>query len=230
MSFRKPSDMLARSWAAAIGGSVALTTLGVGLLQKRSANKKIKAAQDARKPYKTPDEIFQILNATENKSQGDTITKDYNQNQLDMSFGNALGTAELLGAGSNQLSALFGQKIQGQLEVGQQFHLSNMEAFGKYLNALNVVAENKAAEGISVDNMLKDKIQSAAQQKADANTTINSGINGLVSAASTYGTNQLYKDKSVDTTGYAQTGFTSQVQEREHVEPIRTVVPRTTGG
>ena len=192
MSFRKPSEMLHRSWAAAIAGSVALTTLGVGAYQKGRANKKIKKALSERKPYSTPDEVYQMLNATENKAQGDTAARDFQTNQLDTSFSQALGADVLLGAGPNALSDLFGQKIQGLLQVGNQFHASNMEAFGNYMKSLNIVAENKAAEQGSVDNIWKDAMQSYAQQKADANATMNSGINGLVGAASMYGTNKLY--------------------------------------
>lgn len=187
------------SWAAAIAGSVALTTLGVGAYQKGRANKRMKAAAAQRKPYRTPDEIFQILNATQNKAQGDTATRDYETGLIDRSFSQGIGTAELLGAGPNTLSSLFDQRVNGIMQVGQQFHASNMESFGKYMNALNMVAENKAAEGISSDNMLKDLMQAYAQQKADANATINSGVNGLVGAASMYGTNKLYTNNNKPT-------------------------------
>ena len=184
------------SWAAAIGGTVALIGLGVGAIQKGNANKKIKKAMSQRKPYTTPDEVFRILNATENKSQGDTITRDFQTNQIDSSFSNALGVDQLLGAGPNQLSSLFGQKVQGMLQVGEQFHQSNTEYFGNYMKALAVLGDNKAAEQQSVDNIWKDYMQSLSAQKDAANKTINSSINGLISSGSAMASSQLYKDKS----------------------------------
>lgn len=189
MSFRKISDIRQHSWAAVIIGGA---SIAYGAYSKGRANKKAKDAQSKRKAYKTPDEIFDILNATQNKAQGDTATRDFQQNQLDTSFGQALGTASFLGADPNSLSSLFGQKIQGQLQIGNQFHASNMQLFGNYLNALNTVADNKAAEQVSSDNMLKDLLQAAAADKAAANQTINSGINGVVGGISAYGTGQLY--------------------------------------
>jgi len=181
------------SLAAIIVGAA---TIGYGAYSKGRANKKAKDAQSKRKAYKTPDEIYDILNATQNRAQGDTATRDFSQNQLDISFGQALGTSELLGADPNSLSSLFGQKIQGQLQIGNQFHASNMELWGKYTNALSTVADNKAAEQVSSDNMLKDLLQAAAADKAAANQTINSGINGVVGGISNYGVSQLYKNQN----------------------------------
>lgn len=201
------------SWAAAIGGSVALTGLAVGAIQKGNANKKIKKAMSQRKAYTTPDEVFRIVNAAENKSQGDTITRDYQTNQLDSSFANALGVDQILGAGPNQLSSLFGQKVQGMLQIGEEFHRSNTEYFGNYMKALAVLGDNKAAEQASVDNIWKDYMQSLVAKKEDANKTINSSINGLISSGSSLATSQLYKDNSTGTTATST-----------------TVAPRVSGG
>ena len=188
------------SWVAAIGGSVALTGLAVGAIQKGNANKKIKKAMSQRKAYTTPDEVFRIVNAAENKSQGDTITRDYQTNQLDTSFANALGVDQLLGAGPNQVASLFGQKVQGMLQVGEEYHRSNTEYFGNYMKALAVLGENKAAEQQSVDNIWKDYMQSLVARKEDANKTMNSSINGLISSGTSMATSQLYKDNSTGTT------------------------------
>lgn len=187
------------SFVAVAAAVVGVTGIVVGAVQTGKANKRIKNAMNQRKAYQTPDEIFQLLNATQSKAQGDTITRDYQQNQLDMGFADALGTAETLGAGPNQLSSLFGQKIQGMLKVGEQFHQSNMESFGNYMKALSIVGDNKAAEQVSQDNIWKDYMQSLAKQKVDANATLNNGINTTIGAAAAYGTahgNYGKKDKT----------------------------------
>ena len=158
------------SFAAVASAVVGVTGIAVGAANGAKAEKGIKNAMSKRKAFKTPNEVFEILNATENKSQGDTIARDFQMNQLDTSFADILGTAETLGADPNQLSSLFGQKLQGMLQVGDQFHKSNTESWGNYINALKLVGDNKAAEQISQDNIWKDYMQSLAKKKADANS------------------------------------------------------------
>lgn len=185
------NSLTGKTWAAIIVGGV---SLGVGVYQKGRANKKTKEALANRKSYQTPDEVYQILNGLENRSQGDTIARDFQTQQIDNSFSQQLGVAELLGADPNDLSALFGQKMQGILQVGQQFHASNMEAFGKYLGGLDMVAQNKAAEQGSSDNLIKDQLQALSAEKAQADSLINTGINSGISGIASYATGQLYKD------------------------------------
>lgn len=189
------------SFAAVAAAVVGVTGIVVGAVQTGKANKRIKNAMAQRKAYKTPDEVFQLLNSAQGKAQGDTITRDYQQNQLDMSFADALSTAETLGAGPNSLSALFGKKIQGQLQIGEDFHRSNMEAWGNYAKALAVVGENKAAEQASQDNIWKDYMAALSKQKEAGQATTNAGINSLIGGISAYGTGQLYKDKSTGVGG-----------------------------
>ncbi len=207
--------------AAAVVG---VTGIVVGAVQSGKANKRIKNAMNQRKPYQTPDEVYKILNAAENKSQGDTITRDFQTNQLDMSFADALGTAETLGAGPNQLSALFGQKVNGMLQVGEQYHRSNMEGWGNYMKALAVVGENKAAEQQSRDNIWKDYMQALSKQKEAGQATTNAGINSLISGIGIYGQNQLYKDQSTGTESISKlnTGGTSIGQYSSQPAPTRT--------
>lgn len=195
------------SWIAVIGGVV---VAGVGVASRASANKKAKAALAKRKSYQTPDEVFQILNATQSKAQGDLQTRDFQTNQIDRAFSNQLEVAEMLGADPNDLSAMFDQKIQGIIQVGQQFHASNMESFGKYLGALDMVAQNRAAEYGSQQNIVKDELQAAAAQKADANATINSGINLGLSGYSAYQSNKLYTDKQQNNAYNNNFGFDNQ--------------------
>lgn len=193
--------------------AAASSVLGIGINAAKvgKTQKKIDTALSKRKAFETPDEIFKILNATENKSQGDTIARDFQMNQLDTGFADALGTAELLGADPNNLSSLFGQKVQGILQVGDQYHKTNMEAFGNYMKALNLVADNKSAEQISQDNIWKDYMQSLSLQKSDQSKSIMNSINSLIGAGSAYATKKLYmnndKTKTPSATGGVGGGF-----------------------
>lgn len=146
-----------------------------------------------RTAYKTPEEIFKILNATLNMAGGDTITRDFQTNQIDKSFSQILGGATRLGANPNDLSALFDQKINGMLKVGQEFHASNMEAFGKVMSAYDMVAQNKVAEWRSKEDILKDKIAAATGEKAAGIQNIGSSANAFISANASAKTSNLYK-------------------------------------
>lgn len=177
-----------------------------GAISGNNAQQGIEKAMAKRKAFVTPDEVFKILNATQYNAQGDTVTRDFQMGQVDRAFANSVGTAQRLGADPNDLSALFDQKIQGILKVGEQFHNSNMQAFGGYLSALNVVAENKAAEQISRDNMLKDEIQAFAQRKRDATGNVSGGINTVLSGLSAAQQMDLYKQQFPNTAGASATG------------------------
>lgn len=216
------------SWAAIVVGGV---SLGVGIYQKGRANKKTKDALSRRQAYQTPDEVYQILNALENRSQGDVITRNYQTQQIDNAFSQQLQVAELLGANPNDLSGMFQQKMQGILQVGQQFHASNTEAFGKYLGGLEMVASNKAGEWKSQQDFVKDDLQAAAADGAAANQTINSGINTALSGYSAYQSNQLYKDfLKTQNNGFNNSTVTDAIQPLSGTVQSSTTVPQRTVG
>ena len=167
----------------------------VNLFNAGDTKRRISKLLGQRRAFETPEEIFDILNATQFAAQGDTATRDYQTNQLDSSFSNALNTAQLLGSDPNALSSLFGQKIQGLMQVGQQFHTSNMEAFGKYLGALNTVAENDASEQISRDNLIKDRLQAEGVNLQNNYANINNGINTVIGGLSAAEQMKLYQEQ-----------------------------------
>jgi len=173
---------------------IGIATTAYGAYSKGRANKKQQEALSKRKAYTTQDETFEILNALENRSQGDTVTRDFQTQQIDNAFSQQLGVAELLGADANDLSGMFQQKMQGILQVGQQFHASNMEAFGKYIGGLDMVAKSRDAEYASQQNIVKDQLQAAAADSQAANATINSGINTTLAGLSAAQSNKLYKE------------------------------------
>jgi len=204
----KPSDVFQRAWAAA---AVAVGTTVYGAVKADKASKDAKKAQAKIKPYKTPKEVYDVLNATQaNASTGfDAATLDYLTKQTDNSFAGALSTAQQLGADPNALSAIFGQKVDGIMQIGAQNHQLQMANFSAYLNAKNAISAGDAAEQKSVQDQLKDQLQKIAIDKQNATAQISQGINTGISAAAMYGMGQLYKPEgavsipqTTNTTGY----------------------------
>lgn len=173
-----------------IGAAAAAGQTILGIVQAATENKKKELPL-----YKTPEEVYKILNATLNQAGGDTITRDFQTNQLDRTFSQIMGGATKLGADPNDLSALFDQKIQGIMKVGQGFHASNMESFSKIVSAYNLVADNKAAEQKSLRDSIADENRQSAQQKQDALQNITGGVNAGISAYSAGKTTDLYKQQ-----------------------------------
>lgn len=166
---------------------------GIQTISGNAAKKKVLAK---RKAYQTPQEVIDILNATENRAQTgyDPTTLNYLTNQIDRGFNGALGTAERLGADPNDLSALFDQKIQATMQVGAQNHQKNMENFSNYLSALQGVADNKAAEQKSQQDIVKDELQSASAEITAGTGNITNGINTGIGAWAAGQDAGLYKD------------------------------------
>jgi len=168
----------------------------VNLVNAGDTKRRISKLLGQRQAYSTPDEIFQILNATQSAAQGDTTTRDFQTNELNQVFSNILNTSELLGADPNSLSALFQSKIGGLLKIGEQFHTSNMESFGKYLGALSTVADNRAAEWQSQQDIIKDKLQAEGVNLANNYGNVNAGINTLIGGLSADQQMKLYLQRN----------------------------------
>ncbi|HQV55016.1 MAG TPA: hypothetical protein PLX17_05845 [Chitinophagaceae bacterium] len=179
------------SWAAI---AVGVVSIGVGAYQSSRANKKQKDAIKNRKAYETPEEVFTILNALQNKAQGDTQTRDYETNLINRSFANQLDVVQLLGGDPNDAAAAFDRHMQGIITVGDKFHATNLEGFGKYIGGLDMVAKSRDAEWGWQDNQTKDLIAALNQQKEDANKTINSGLNLTMQGVTNLASNNLYND------------------------------------
>lgn len=135
------------------------------------------------KAYKTPQEVFDILNATQNNaSQGlDPVTLNYLTNQTDQAFSSSIGAATRLGADPNDLSAIFSQKIDSIMKIGAENHTENMRNYSAYLSALGTVADNKAAEFKSQQDIVKNKLQATGVNLATATGNISGGLNTILS-------------------------------------------------
>lgn len=198
------------AWVAA-----AVTVGGIvyGEVKASNAKKDEKKALAQVQPYKTPQEVYDVLNATQYKAQSgfDASTLDYLTNQTDSAFAGSLATAERLGADPNALSAIFNQKINGIMQVSAQNHQLQTQNFSAYLNALNAVGANSAAEQKSQQDLLKNELQRIANEKALATQQITSSINTGIAAysnaqmAKLYGTN----NNGTNTTGFQPLGAPS---------------------
>lgn len=179
---------------AIIPAALAAFQIGKGIVDSNNAKKDAKNALGQIKPYKTPQAVLDVLQATQYNAQSgfDPTTLNYLTNQTDNAFGGSLATAERLGFDPNALSSIFGQKINGIMQIGAQNHALQMQNFSSYINALDVVSSNDAAEQKSKQDLLKDQLQKAAQEKAIATQQINAGLNTAISALSNYGTSKLF--------------------------------------
>lgn len=166
----------------------------LGTVQAISGSERTKRLLQQRRAYKTPEEYFKILNATENlASEGfDAFTLNYLTSGIDRSFSEASGTAERLGANPNDLSSLLDQKIQGLMKVGAENHQLNMENFSKFLGALDVMGQNKAAEWKSQQDIIKDQLQSAAEDKQAGLKNIFSAANAAIGTDAAGKTGKLF--------------------------------------
>jgi len=204
-----------------IGLSAAQTALG--LVQSISGDAKMKKLLAQRKAYVTPDEIYDILNATASRASSgyDPTTLNYLTNQTDRAFSSSIDAATLLGGDPNDLSALFDQKMQATMKIGAENQLLNMKNFERFLQAESVVADSKAAEQKSQQDMLNDRIQAAAANKQAGLQNIGSGLNAGLSVASSYGTAGLYKQlNDVDNT----TNITSQATPDYYIDVYRKLI------
>lgn len=180
------------SWAAIAVGAATLIT---GVITSSSKNAQAKKLARNRKNYKTPEEIGKILQIAESMAGGDTIARDSQTNQLDRAFSQTLGLTTRLGADPNDLSSLFQKKVDGIIQIGDQFHKSNMESFSKIFDAFSAVAANKAAEQMGKDAEFKDLMAALVGGKQAGSETANNGLNTILAALAANKTSNLYGDK-----------------------------------
>lgn len=189
--------------AIGLGSSVLQT--GLGLFGLNSAQDRLDKLLAQRKAYKTPDEVYEILAATQNNAQSgyDASTLNYLTSEADRAFSATLGTAQRMGADPNNLSAVFDSKMQAMMKIGANNHALNMENFSRYLGALDTLAANKAAEQKSEQDILKDQIQAAAGDKATGWQNIAGGVNTAIGTLSANKVANLYTNDGVATSAGA---------------------------
>lgn len=189
------------SLTSAIGAAAPIASIGLGALEaglnyfaKRKALKEQKALLSQRKAYQTPQEIFDILNATESKAASgfDPTTLAYLTNQTDQAFAGSLGTLNRLGGNPNDAAALFNEKVDSIMKISSQDQELKTQNFSRYLSALGEVAANKAAEQKSQQDIIKDKLQATGVNIQNNDMNIASGLNAIIGGASALGVGSLY--------------------------------------
>lgn len=168
----------------------------MGVIQMVGGDARSQRLLSQRTGFQTPDEYFDILQATKNRSQQgfDAFSLNFLTNQTDRAFSSTLGSATKLGADPNQLSALFDQKVQSLMKVGAENHRLNMENFSKYLQAEAMIAENKTAEWQSKENMIKDRQQAAGTEKKEGLQNIFNAANAFISTQASDKTMDLFTE------------------------------------
>lgn len=173
-----------------------LVQTGFGIYQTLHGAAQGKKLLGQRTAYKTPQAITDILNATQaNAGEGfDAQTLESINSQREQSFSAVLGSSERNGGDPNLYSALFHQNVNSIIETGIENHKLNMENFSKYIGALSTVADNKAAEWKSQQDLLKDKQQQAAKDKADGVQNVGNAVNSFIGTQSAEKIAKIYAD------------------------------------
>lgn len=177
-----------------IGAVQAIT----GLFKGNKAAADAKRLRASRKAFQTSDEVYDIVNQTENKAQTgfDPATMQYLDTQIDNTTAAGLGTAARLGANPNDLSAILDQSLMASMKVGADNATMQMENFSKYLGAEQLLANNLDAEWASQQGMIKDDLQAAGQARQEATAQIGAGISNTIAGISAIETEKLYKERT----------------------------------
>lgn len=186
--------------AAGLGAVTGLAQTFINAGKEKRANRELKRLFSQRKAFQTPEEIFEILNMQQfNAQQGfSDETTSYLTGQAGAGLSAGLGTAARLGADPNQLGGIIDNYYQDIFKIGSESDLVKMKKFDSLTNALNLVAENKAAEQVSEDNLIKDQMQAVASRVGAANAGQQSGLNLALSSIGALATNNLYKTNTTN--------------------------------
>jgi hypothetical protein len=228
---------------SALGGPVGAVTAGLGLAEtiagiigKNKSQNKIEDLMAQRSAYQTPEEVYKILEATQQNAQTGfgATTLGYLTNQADRAFSSSVGSANLLGGDANDLAALFDQRMNESFKIAGQDQALQFANFNKFLGALNTVSDNKAAEWQSQQNIIKDQIQATAASGADANKMIGEGINAGIGSLSAAQQMKLYNQdlntiNSVDGSNPLGAGYSTSgavIPTRRATNNYTNIIPR----
>lgn len=179
--------------AAAETGLGILQT-GIGIVNSIGAKKRQRRLLSQRTAYKTPSEINEVLQATQqNASIGlDPSTLNFLDNKTNSAFASGLDVIQRIGGDPNAMSAIFDQKVDALGNFAEMDTQTRMKNFSAYLEALNSVAANKTAEWKSEQDIIKDKLQAAGADLNTANQNISGGLNTMAGGIAAEETMNLY--------------------------------------
>lgn len=173
-------------------GSVLGAVQGIaGLIEAGKDKRELNRLFKQRKALKTPAEIFDIVSAQQMNTESgySPQTLEYLSGKANTGLSSTLGAATKLGADPNQLSGILDSYFKDIFKIGGENELVKMKKFDGFLNALQLLSQNKEAEQISADNLIKDQMQAVASRLAKDEKNIQSGgnlfLNGISGLAGT---------------------------------------------
>lgn len=196
-----------------VGAGIGAAQAVLGAIQAGKARKEVKGLVGQLKPLEIPGQITDILNLNLSNAQGDLQTQNYETQNLDNAFSSSLGSATRLGADPNDLSALFGQKINGILAIGEQTHQSRTAAFSSLIGALQNTADYNVARQVSINDIIKNKIQAANSNLATGTANLGSGVSNVLNSLSAAALAKLYKTNNGNTTTTVTNDFGTQLND-----------------
>lgn len=176
-----------------LGAIAGLAQTLIASRKEKRANEKMDRLFSRRKAFKTPEEVFKILNLAENNLQGfSDSTMEFLTGQADVGLAAGLGSATRLGADPNQLGGLVDSYYQNIFATGAQSELAKMKQFDSLTNALMVLSQNKEAEWASEDSLIKDQLQATGSQVRGFTMDRQSGLNLLTNSVANAAAYDLY--------------------------------------
>lgn len=187
---------LQRTWLA-VGVGTGLVQTGIGVAQSIKSNKQAKAAGEPQ-PFKTSDEAYDILHLSESYAQQgyDALTLRRLESGINRGASNSVNAVERLGGSANQVGEIYDRELESMFKLAGDDKQMQFEHINQYLNSLAMIDANKSAEWQSRENIRKDKLQQAAQNKADGFQNILGGINTASSSFAMKAQRDLYTERT----------------------------------
>lgn len=168
-----------------------------GIINGITGNAKSKKLMAQRKPYEAPEEYSDIYNLTSNLAQQgyDAFTLNYLNEQVDRSIGTSLNAATTMGADPNSIADILDRDIQARMKIGADNATKQFENFNKFMSAMQMMAGAEEAEWASRDNLIKDQLQQAANQKEQGFQNAMTGLNTIGSGLAMQQQSNLYDNR-----------------------------------
>lgn len=184
-----------------VSAGIGIATTIAEMIGKGAARRRQRKLLSQVKAYQTPQEIYDALNATEQRaSMGlSERTLDYLSGRSDARLSSAIDVVNQLGGDPNILANIFGQSQKGMESIAEMDTEAQLRNFQPYFAAVNNLAANKAAEQKSQQDIIKDKLQAEGLNLSYSNMAISNGMNLVMQALGNWDASKLWKDKQTKT-------------------------------
>lgn len=181
--------------AGAVTG-IAQTVLGA--IEKGRARRRQQNLLSQRRGFETPSEIYDALYATQfNANRGlSAEMRDFLSSQIESQSAASIDAVSRISNDPNIISRIFQTSLDGTERIAATDVEAQTRNFSMFLQQLNTLGANKAAEQKSRQDILKDKLAAEGVNIGTSNQEMQSGINLLMNTLGLAATNELYKDRS----------------------------------